>query len=383
MQASFYRPKLLLLLFLSLPSFMVAQINLLKNDGGRKVFLGVSPMALKAPETGWAGGAGVQLGWKFKRTYTGLLSYVTPTFIYSQKDQLAASLPFRLYWGKKAWTSFGEFSYFDYNFNFYGIGNEANPDHLEEYSYESKRIRLNLLRAVRGSTFMGLSYSYDDVEITQTDPNGMLTDGEIVGSRGGVTSGAGWKTILETRNSVFYPNRGEYIESELFYSGPFLGSDFEYFRYTLDGRKYIPIRYGRHRYYYRDDVRWRVNLLHVLAIQFFTQSNWGDPSFDQLARLGGSNHLRGLYEGRIRDKHLMMLQAEYRAFLIWRLGATVHAGYGMVAPTFREYSLNNGLFSWGFGARVRPAKTTRFIMRFDYGRTKYGAKFYLTLGEAF
>ncbi len=383
MQASFYRITLILLLLISLPSLMVAQINLLKDRGDRKLFIGVSPMALHAPETGWAGGGGVQIGWRFKSPYTALLSHITPTFIYSQKGQLLASLPFQMFWGKKAWTSFGEFTYFDYNFNFYGIGNENSATQIEEYEYENQRVRFNLLRAVRGSTFMGISYAYDKVDITQTDPDGLLSNGEITGSRGGISSGVGWKTVIETRNSYYSPTQGEYIESEIFYNTPFLGSDFEYFRYTLNASKYIPINWRRNGYYRNNHSRLRLNLYHVLAIQFFTQSHWGDPSFDQLGRLGGGNRLRGLYEGRLRDKHLMMLQGEYRANLFWRLGASLHAGYGMVAPTFREYSLGNGIFSWGFGARFRPAKTSRFLMRFDYGRTRYGGKFYLALGEAF
>lgn len=386
MQPYSIRLRLIILLLLSIPSLLLAQRNETKVKKDRKVGFIALPLVFRTPETRWAFGAAAQVTWRFRQTYTSRPSFVRPGFVYTQNKQILAYLPYRMFWGKKGWTSFGELGYYKYNFLFYGIGNNQDSDFEERYDYKFPRLRFNLLKVVRGSTYMGATYAFDNVQITETDPNGQLTTGEITGSQGGIISGAGWMTIVDTRNNIFFPSKGEYIESEFFYNSEILGSDFEFFRYTLNGSKYIPINWARYRggYYYDDErPRHQIGLNHVLALQFYTQSHWGDPPFDQLARLGGANRLRGLYEGRFRDKHLMLFQAEYRAMLIWRLGVSAHAAYGMVAPTFRQYSLSNGRFTWGGGARFTIDKAEKINFRLDYGRGKYGSNFYITVGEAF
>lgn len=41
--------------------------------------------------------------------------------------------------------------------------------------------------------------------------------------------------------------------------------------------------------------------------------------------------MRGYFQGRLRDRNTLMLQAEYRRKLIWNVGVTAFAGFGSVS----------------------------------------------------
>jgi len=384
--------KIALLIFLMVPMLLSAQSTSEKPKKEKKVGLIALPVIFRTPETRWAFGGAAQVTWRFKGQEGARPSFVRPGFVYTQNKQILLYIPYRMFWGRNTgglskWTSFGEVGYFKYNFFFYGIGNDQPVDFVERYDYEFPRLRFNLLRLVRSNTYMGATLAYDDIDIVGVDPAGQLVDGTITGSQGGRYTQLGWMTIFDSRDNIFFPSKGEYIVSELAASNKLVASDFEFIRYTIDASKYIPINWNKVRYgydpYTSESSPTKINLRHTLAVQFYAQSNWGDPPFDQLARLGGANRMRGFYEGRFRDKHLWLTQMEYRAFLAWRIGVSAHAAFGMVAPTISQYSFANGRFTYGGGMRFAIDKKEKINFRLDYGRGKYGSNFYVTVGEAF
>jgi hypothetical protein len=90
-----------------------------------------------------------------------------------------------------------------------------------------------------------------------------------------------------------------------------LGSDFDYDDYLLDVRRYVPVGAGQ-----------------VLAFQARGRIMTGEPPFYRLPTIGGIGMMRGLFDGRFRDKTAAAVQAEYR-FPIWKIvGGVVFAGRG-------------------------------------------------------
>lgn len=68
----------------------------------------------------------------------------------------------------------------------------------------------------------------------------------------------------------------------------------------------------------------------VLAGQFHTLLNYGNPPWGLMATLGSSYSMRGYYEGRYRDKCAMDAQIELRQHVWRRNGVAVWAGAGTV-----------------------------------------------------
>lgn len=68
--------------------------------------------------------------------------------------------------------------------------------------------------------------------------------------------------------------------------------------------------------------------------------------------LGGSHSLRGFRDFRLRDRHLVLFQAEYRWEVFPALDAVIFYDAGKVAPVRREINFKDFETNWGTGFRV-------------------------------
>ena len=94
--------------------------------------------------------------------------------------------------------------------------------------------------------------------------------------------------------------------------------------------------------------------------------------------------MRGYYEGRYRDRNVVVLQAEYRLPIFWRFGAVGFAGVSDVAHRFRDFKFDNLKYSYGFGLRYLFNKNEKMYVRFDIGFGRGGMSgFYFSVFEAF
>jgi outer membrane protein assembly factor BamA len=159
-----------------------------------------------------------------------------------------------------------------------------------------------------------------------------------------------------------------------------LGSDFEYVKFDLDIRHYL-----------------RPFKKHVLAAQFFFENNWGTPSFENLALLGGDEVMRGHYLGRFRDNSYYAAQVEYRLPLVrshWnderekvpfieRWGLVGFAGFGRVADKITDLGFKNAKKSLGLGIRYLAIPKERINIRLDIGFGTQNPGFYVNIRESF
>ena len=156
-----------------------------------------------------------------------------------------------------------------------------------------------------------------------------------------------------------------------FRSGSSFGSDFDFSKIYLDVR-----------YFHKN--KWD----HVLAFHSYTEFTGGDAPFYELALLGGNNKMRGYVQGRFRENHLQVFQAEYRAHLFWRLGIVGFASVGTVENRLVDFDVNNVKFTAGAGVRFRLTKEEPINLRVDVGAGHneldgFTSGFYVTIGEAF
>ncbi len=122
----------------------------------------------------------------------------------------------------------------------------------------------------------------------------------------------------------------------------------------------------------------------MLALQALGFLNSGEVPLRSYALLGGSNTMRGYYQGRYRDKNMAVVQAEYRAALFWRFGAVAFADLGNVGSELKDLNFQGLKYSYGAGLRFALNKTEKLNLRLDYGIGRnFSNGFYLQLGEAF
>ncbi len=338
----------------------------------------VLPVAFYTPETSLSFGAVGVYTFRFRQEADSTFpSQVQPAAAYTLLNQVLLYAPFRLYWQQERYLAYGELGYYRYNYLFFGVGNDQDPDFEELYGVDFPRIQVNLLRLLtplgrrrpdgrREMLYGGLRYWYENYQMTEFDAEGQLVTGEVPGGAGGTTSALGLIFNYDTRDKIFFPRKGSFVEGfvETYRAG--LGSDFRYDRLSLDASRYLTNRFG-----------------HVLAVNLYGVLTWGDPPFNQMALLGGPRKMRGFYLGRFRENHLLLAQTEYRARVYKRFGAVAFANYGGVAPTLGDFQLDQMRFTAGAGLRFVLDVPRELNLRLDYGYGRFGSNFYVTIGEAF
>ncbi len=285
---------------------------------------------------------------------------------YTQRDQLLFYLPFQLYYKNEKYYSFGEVGYYKYSYRFFGVGDQLSDENEELYNVNFPRFRLNLMQRVKPAWYLGVRYWYDGYDITKVKAGGLLDNGNITGSSGGTISSLGLISLFDSRDNYNYPKKGTYMEVLALPNYKYLGSDFEFTRFSVDYVKYMS------------------NGENIFVVNLFGVSLLGDAPFNELGFIGGRSKMRGYFEGRFRDRNLLMSQFEYRRFLFWKIGMVAFAGVGMVARDFEEYRVQELKSSGGLGVRFRLDEEEKINIRLDYGFGANGSSgIYLTIGEAF
>ena len=343
-----------------------AQSDTFQKNPNRLKVIGL-PIILYSPDTKFGGGAGGLLTFNFKSDSLGARrSSVTVGAVYTQLNQLLLYFPFQLFPHNQAYWLSGEISYYRYVYNYFGIGNNVPLDYLEKYEAAYPRIRINAVKKIKPNLFVGLRYAFDDFTFTHIDSGGILEKRQVTGSTGGRVSGIGAQLNYDTRDALFFPHNGSVVEAYLYGEGQATGSDFSYQRLSVDASQYFPI--GKNS---------------VLAINGIAVLSFGDVPFHQMPVIGGTKRLRGYYEGKYRDNHLLVLQSEFRFPLYKRFGGVVFGGFGEVTDKISRLSFENVRYNFGGGLRFTLDKAQHINLRADYGFGYKSSGFYFTIGEAF
>ncbi len=347
-----------LLLFIKL---LYAQSDSLSRPG-----LLALPIVFYSPDTRWGFGASGILTFHTNPKAPGKRSGITFGGAYTQLKQVLFYAPFQLYFQQDRWWLYGELGYYRYVYNFFGIGNEAPPDYLEKYDATYPRVRFSALRKVGSHGYLGLRYAFDDFRIVLRDSTAQLAKAGITGAAGGRVSGLGAVFNIDTRDQLFFPSKGWLLEVLAYGESNLTGSVFSYARFSADVSRYFPI--GKNQ---------------VLALNLAGVLNTGDVPFHQMATLGGTRRLRGYFDGRFRDKRLLLFQGEYRLPLFWRFGGVVFGGTGWIGKATEIIRGADLRWHAGGGLRFALDRRQKINLRLDYGFGKSESGFYLTVGEAF
>lgn len=258
---------------------------------------------------------------------------------------------------------------------YYGIGWTEAQAYEEFYRAGGASLHAIVMQRVRGALFASTSLRWIDRTVKDREPSGALDVGDVVGSAGGRVVLPFVGLTWDTRDDVFAPNKGRFVEVNTGASRTGLGSDFNFSRATLDARSYRRLGTA------------------TLALQLYAERHTGSVPFDQLSLVGGNSVMRGYVRGRFRDKALMATQAELRMPATQRLTVALFGGWGQTGPDFGDAVsafLFNGpdgadpYITAGGGVRWRLFRDARTSVRVDMAAGSYGARgLYIALNEAF
>lgn len=258
-----------------------------------------------------------------------------------------------------------DYTVYFYSFpcDYWGMGYEMGNDdsNKSEMKRWQARIKGSFLFHLGSNFYIGPMVSYDYVIGRNVERPELLNGMD----RHTWNLGAGFSAVYDSRDVLTYPHQGLYINLTQCFRPRFIGNDYAFSTTELQVDAYQKVWKGA-----------------ILAEDFRTMLNFGNPSWGMMALLGNSNSMRGYYEGRYRDKHKMEAQVELRQHIWKRNSLTAWVGAGTVFSKFSNIRSRHILPNYGLGYRWEFKKNVN--VRLDYGFGKAGQSgFLFSINEAF
>lgn len=258
-----------------------------------------------------------------------------------------------------------DYTVYFYSFpcDYWGMGYDMGNDdsNKSEMKRWQARIKGNFLFHLGSNFYIGPMVSYDYVIGKNVERPELLNGMD----RHTWNLGAGFSAVYDSRDVLTYPYQGLYINLTQCFRPRFMGNDYAFSTTELQVDAYQKVWKGA-----------------ILAEDFRTMLNFGNPSWGMMALLGNSNSMRGYYEGRYRDKHKIEAQVELRQHIWKRNSLTVWVGAGTVFSKFSNIRSRHILPNYGLGYRWEFKKNVN--VRLDYGFGKAGQSgFLFSINEAF
>ncbi|WP_276167258.1 BamA/TamA family outer membrane protein [Zobellia alginiliquefaciens] len=360
--------RIVLLLLFCCCTYVNAQTNTQKNKDSIVDHLKIAafPVAFYTPETAFGfGGIGIANFWLKNEEIETRPSSVQLGLSYTTKSQFLLYMPFEFYKDDQKWRLLGEFGFYKYFYNFFGVGINSKEEDEETYEVTFPRARLALMHEVIPDFYLGLGYEFDNFRNLKIEEGGTLEASNVPGKRDGTISNVGLQAFYDTRDNIFFPTKGFYIQGNVFTSSKILGSSFSYSKFELDNRFYQ-----------------KVGKKQVLAANAFVGSSSKNTPFYDLFYLG-SKRTRGINNRRFQDNAELSMALEYRFPIAGRFGAVVFGSTGTVAPALKDTFKSAYKNAGGVGVRYIINKRDGVRIRADYGMSSEGGNFYFTIKEAF
>jgi hypothetical protein len=357
----------ILFLFILLPFSIVAQQKgiVKSNKKEKNIRILPFPAVSFSPETKWLYGAGAASTFRLHpKDITEKPSSVNGGVAYTQNKQILLFTQFQIFNKNKNYF-FGELGYFKFSFFYYGIGSNEVPEELYKVSFP--RIKINATKRVSKLALVGGGVHYENFNIKETSTTGELKTGTIPGSKGSTLTGLGAVTILDSRDSVFFPSKGMFGNFSLYNYGKHFGGNVNFNRIIADVAFYK-----------------KIGKKNVFATQLYNSIVLGNAPFQAFSQVGGPKLLRGYYMGRYTDKNMSLLQAEARLKIYKRFSVTLFASTAALGNEDNTFLRFTDLKSaYGAGLRFTFNRKDHLNVRLDYAKGKDKGFFYFTIGEAF
>ncbi len=329
--------------------------------------INVVPLVFYTPETDFGGAVGAHYffrwpGESVDDRASSVMLLALGTF---NRIWLVSLLP-KLRWNNAAWQLDSDISFGEFFGRFWGIGPDTPDSNEETYRSFVFHGEIEAARALFENFYVGVFYKYEKQKLKETEEGGLLASGRYTPSNNYDAAGVGLILRWDNRDNEYAPRKGTYLEWSSGLFDKVVGSDSHFTEHILDARQFIGLG-GKH----------------VLAFQGYLSIVTDDPPYSRASWLGGQGLLRGFYQGRYRDRNMIVVQGEYRFPIYWRFSGVAFAGMGDVSHTPQSFNFDEFKFAYGLGLRFVLNRQERIRMRFDVGVAQGVPAAYLVFGEAF
>ncbi len=172
---------------------------------------------------------------------------------------------------------------------------------------------------------------------------------------------AGVVLEYDSRDNIFYPERGSYAELSAEMARSWLGSDQPFEGYRTRGYTWLPVH-----------ARWTLGLRADGQFTRGTVPFYAQPYVD----------LRGVARGRYQDRDALALETELRWNISPRWSILAFTGVGKAYGNWRSFSEAQNVVSVGTGFRYLLARQLGLAVGVDVAHSKDQNAFYIQVGTA-
>lgn len=245
---------------------------------------------------------------------------------------------------------------------YWGIGFEQCHDDANEskYRYLAARVNANLYRTIGSSFYIGPMITVDYINGRHFQ-HPELWEGM---PRTTFNWGIGLSASYDTRDCTTECEHGVLVRMDQYFDTSWLGN-----KHAFSVNEFTACWYG---------PLWRSA---TLATRLHWRVTWGDTPWGALSTIGGSDNMRGYFEGRYRDKSEVDLCVELRQHVWHRNGIVVWGGAASVFSNPGDIRFREILPNWGIGYRWEFKQRMNVRVDLGFGRGQTG--FIFNINEAF
>lgn len=245
---------------------------------------------------------------------------------------------------------------------FWGIGYDmdCNDENESKYKYFTATAEVNYIWRLASNFYLGPMVNIDYFNARDmAKPE--LWEGQ---SDRTFNFGAGFTLQFDNRDFLTNASRGVYLRLDQRFSPRFLGNKKSFSLTELYLAYYHPL--------------WKSA---TIATQLHSRLTYGNTPWTMLSTLGGSDNMRGYFEGRYRDKSEIDVCIELRQHVWHRNGVVAWVGAGTIFPKFSALRWRQVLPNYGIGYRWEFKR--RVNVRLDLGFGRHQTGFIFSINEAF
>ncbi len=270
------------------------------------------------------------------------------------------------------------FSLFDRRYDY----DDYNSDGDTVASYDKRRKGYNLTWGHASGEYRRNLFTWESVKESYDDYDGFSWGGagpsdsepakqqqwkQAIMDNFGRTNSFTFTHVFDNRDNYFNASKGRRLSYSLQYGGHGLGGDYDFYKFTAEGRFYKALGNG-----------------HVLALRLMGGYIDGETSYNQLFELGGSDTLRGYEDDQFKGEKMYAATLEYRIPVAKKVEAVLFSDVGSAwsidegrIPWYEDDSSIN----WSVGVGLR-LQTPIGPVRLDYGHGDRN-KFHFSFGAQF
>lgn len=189
-----------------------------------------------------------------------------------------------------------------------------------------------------------------------------------IGLSSGVLNAASVGALFDTRNDVFDPVDGWFVDASYTYGGKALKGNYDFNKSMGEIRKYIPI--GKRQ-------------TSTIALRAWGGSVSGSAPITETFYVGGMDTIRGYNENEFIGTRMLVLNAEYR-FSIANIKFIKGAIFGDAGNAWFPSDARKRLYTdYGAGLRIVFPTLGLGVIRLDYARGERGGRTSVGIGQTF